>query len=222
MKFPRSALRIIFYPLSIVVSISIIASLVIVSWWLAHLKEQNKPLRVRWYIVAKTKVLKGTKLTGENLTGRLGRLSVDAPFIPTATPAVGKYALSDIDEGTPLNPSNLSESAPAKTPAGGPVVPAEAPAGGAVVPVEVKTYHASSLKPGMRLAFVKANKILPSVKDLGTEKIDHGFLLLSVTTSPQDPAITALTVKVPKNKMDSVAILATGQWRPVILSPLSK
>ena len=131
-------------------------------------------------------------------------------FIAVEKTAIGKYAHTGIARDEPLRSEHLSEFAPV-----------DVPAGGAVVPIEVKAEHAYNLKPGMQLAFVQDKVMFPASNDIPAAAKDTGFLLLSVTPSARDGAITTLTVQVPQNKMEAVAALATGQWRPVVLSSLS-
>jgi hypothetical protein len=210
-RYQRDVLRIIWYVIVMAVSIVLIASPVLISWLFAHKIHNNSQYRLRWYIVAKTHIAKGTRLTEDDLRGRLGLLVADTDdFIAVEKLAIGKYANAAIGQGKPLRLEHLSEFAPM-----------DVPAGGAVVPIEVKTEHAYNLQPGMQLAFVQDKVMFPASQDILAAAKDTGFLLLSVTPSTRDGAITTLTVQVPQHKLKAVAALATGQWRPVVLSALA-
>jgi SAF domain-containing protein len=207
-----TALRITWYVIGMVVGLLLIASPVFVSWYLAPQIYNKSQYRLRWYVVAKTNIAKGTRLTEDNLQGRLGFLAAHTDdFIAVEKMAIGKYANTAIGKDKPLQAEHLSE-----------FIPADVPVGGAVIPIEVKTEHAYNLQPGMQLAFVQDKVMFPASQDILASAKDTGFLLLSVTPSARDGAITTLTVQVPQNKMEAVATLATGQWRPVVLSALSQ
>jgi hypothetical protein len=198
--------RLALYLFAMVLTVGFISALIIWNFLFAWSKDNGNFYRLRSYVVAKTNIVQGVQLTEEYIERRLGRLRVDTRFIPNPTMPVGKYALKDIDKGYILTADLLSESPPA-----------DVTVGGAVVPVEVKSKHAVSLKPRMLLALVKNKTKLPSVELCSGKNEPCGFLLLSMTTSSGNPAITVLMIAVPKDMLSCVAELATGEWNPVIL-----
>lgn len=221
MRFLKGIIRQFWHIFASLLGIAVLLSLVFVSWWYA----KDKAFRLRWHITAKHQLVKGTRLTEKDIDWNLGRLSEELQFIPTKDFVIGKYTKTDLSEREVITPEQISEYAPSTV-----------AQGNLVVPVEMKTEHAISLKPGMYLAFVQEKIMLPAVKTPAPKtplkkttaalkqpkptlpKSVQGFLLLSVTPSLRDAAITTLTVEVPLEQIDSVAALATGEWRPVILN----
>jgi hypothetical protein len=206
MKGSGVNLRIARYLAASLGSILLIVTLVIISWLYARPKEGAAPMRLRWHMVTKNKIEKGMRVRKDDVTWKLGRVPSTNPLIPVSTLVVGKYASCDIDANSACIPEAFSEFALA-----------EPPRGGVVVPIEVRTSDASSLKPGVHLAFVQQDKgVLPRTTLLSNQR-QPGLEVLSMMTSIKDPADTTLLVKVSKGDLDSVALLATGVWRPVIL-----
>jgi hypothetical protein len=212
MKRLRALLRIIFYLFGAAVSLAIAALPIAGSWWVASGRATVTEGSMRWCIEAKTSVVKGIKLTDENVDWTIRRVKAWEHCVSGAKQAVGKYAVVNLMEGDLLKPEHFSEFAPAKV-----------PDGGAAVTVEVKTEHAAGLKPGMRLAFVqekeKTTIMIPEAKKLTGLQNASGFELLSITASQKDASVTAVTIAAEKSDLTYVPTLASGQWRPVILRP---
>lgn len=190
-------------------SLVLVGGLVMVSWRYARPADGQPPSRLRWHMITKNNIARGTQIKADDVTWRLGRVSATDPLIPVSKTVVGKYAKSDIASNSTCLPNLLSDLAPA-----------EPPKGGVVVPVEVKTSDVSSLRPGLQLAFVQEGKQVQPKKTLLSKKTEPGLLLLSMTASTKDPADTTLFVEVGKNDLDCVALLVSGTWRPVILGAI--
>lgn len=203
MKWPR----LILYWFLIIGTFSMTGFLVIISWQFAWSKWEGTPHRLRWYMVTKSNVYKGTKIDNNDLRGSLWWLPQNASFISTAKTAVGKYAVRDIKQGTRLKPRDFSNLAPIGS-----------SLGGAVLPVEVKSEYVFGLKPGMRLAFIQGKIILPSVREPSIRHENTGYLLLSLTLSQREASIATLMVEVPQKHLGSSTALASGQWCPIVLS----
>ena len=176
------------------------------SWNYARPAEGKPPSRLRWHMITKNKIARGTQIKMDDVTWTLGRVSAQDPLIPISKTIVGKYANDDIKSGWTCVPELLSDLAPAN-----------APTGGVVVPIEVKTSDVSSLKPGMRLVFVKDGKEVQPKTTLVSKQNQPGLLLLSMTASTKDAADTTLFVEIVKSELESVPSLVHGTWRPVIL-----
>lgn len=199
-------LRITGYIAAGVLSLSIVTTLIVMSWRKARPPQSTPPLRLQWHMVTKNKIAKGTQIKADDVTWTLARVPKGTPVIPLSKPVVGKYALLDIEPGSTCVPSALSDLAPA-----------EPPRAGVVVPIRVNTSDVSSLKPGMHLAFAQEkNGIQPSTTLLH-KKNGPGLVLLSMTPSAKDAGETTLLVEITRNDLQSVPLLANGTWRPVIL-----
>src|SRR6266478_7223594 len=143
--------RLIAYSAASLGSLMLITSIIVVSWTYAGPAGGNPPSRLRWHMITKNKIARGTQIKADDVTWTLGRVSEKDPLIPVSKTIVGKYAKNDIKPLSTCVPDLLSDLALA-----------DAPLGGVVVPIEVKTSDVSSLTPGMHLAFVQAGKqILP-------------------------------------------------------------
>lgn len=188
----------------------ILVSLPFVSWRRAGRDAAIAEKHFRWCVVTQTPVARGLKINHENVSWAVKRLSENEDFIADKSQAIGKYAWADLAEGEILKPAHFSDFAPTKV-----------PLDGAAVPVEVKTEHAGSIKPGMRLAFVQEKEkpvlMIPDAKNLTGKQKSAGFEVISIAVSSKDASITTLTLAVEKNDLASVRDLANGQWRPVIL-----
>lgn len=179
---------------------------IIASWICAAPDVGGPPLRLRWHMITKNEIAKGTQIKMDDVTWTLGRVPAKDPLIPIYKTVVGKYAKSDIGPNWKCVNALLSDLAPA-----------DPPSGGVVVPIEVKTSDVSSLKPGVRLAFVKEGKEIQPKTTLISNQSQPGLLLLSMTPSTKDAADTTLFVEILKNDLESVPLLLYGTWRPVIL-----
>jgi SAF domain-containing protein len=202
----RFILRITSYAAASLMSVMVIVTLVFTSWLYARPQNPKAPPRLRWHMITKNKIEKGTQIKADDVTWKLGRVTASETLIPISKTVVGKYALRDIAANTTCIPELLSDLALA-----------DPPMGGAVVPIEVKTSDASSLKPGMHLAFVQADKGVQPATTLLNKQNQPGLELLSMMASTRDAGDTTLLVKISKSDLDSVRLLATGVWRPVIL-----
>lgn len=200
------ALRLFFYLSAIVLSVTGVAVVVVANWWAASPDPQRSPGRLYWAAFTRMKIEQGSVVNENQIQWRLVRLPESKDYVLSSQSAVGRYAVKGIDEGTQLKRSDFIASAPD-----------EAPAGGAVITVEVKTEHANGLRAGARLAFVQDKQMLPEVNKQTVNTSDRGFLLVAVGTSVRDPSITILNVKVEADAIDSVKLLGTGQWHPVVL-----
>jgi hypothetical protein len=198
--------RMFLYTLVGALSLALVAALVFFSWRMAAPEASQTPRRLRWHMIAKQKVLRGTKLREDDVTWKVSRIPEDTPYLSASRFAVGRYAAGDIAEGELLRPAELSVYAPS-----------DATDNGMVVPVEAKTEYTQSLKPGMRLAFVQEKVILPAANEATPEKGEPGFPLLSVTHSARDAAVTTLTVRVEKSQLKVAPLLGTGSWRPLVM-----
>jgi hypothetical protein len=206
MKYFFFILRMGFYLFIGVLSLTLVVLLVLASWQKAAPEDGQKPRRLRWHMIAKQKILRGTRIGDDDVTWTVSRIPEDTPYVSAARFAVNRYSESDVEEGALLRPGELSVYAPAA-----------ATVNGAVVPVEAKTEYTLSLKPGMQLAFVQGKVILPAVSDAAAGKAEPGFALLSITHSPRDAALTTLSVQVDEKQLKLAPLLATGEWRPVVL-----
>lgn len=184
----------------------LLATIVITSWMCARPAAGQPSSRLRWHMITKNRIAKGTQIKADDVTWTLGRVSEEAPLIPMSKTVVGKYATDDITPDITCVPDLLSDLAPAKP-----------PSGGVVIPIEVKTSDVSSLKPEMRLAFAQDNKEIQPKTTLLNKQNHQGLLLLSMTASTKDPANTTLFVAIEKSDLESVPLLVSGTWRPIIL-----
>jgi hypothetical protein len=187
-------------------SFLVIVVLTMASWFYARPANGHAASRLRWHMITKNRIAKGTQIKTEDVTWTLGRVSTTDPLIPISKTVVGKYAKSDIEPNSSCVPNLLSDLALA-----------EAPAGGVVIPMEVKTSDVSSLRPGMHLAFVQTDKSVEPKTTLLHGQTHPGLLLLSMTRSSKDAGVTTLLVEVGKDSVASVPLLVNGTWRPVIL-----
>lgn len=213
MKILRMVLANIFYLLTGIICLGIVFSPIAASWWLVSQRQYDREGRMQWCVVVKRPLIKGLKLTEENVDWTIKRVRTGDQFIPDAKSAIGRYAQRDLAEGELLKPEFLSEFAPS-----------EESYADAAIPVEIKSEHAAGLKPGMRLAFVqereKKSVMIPAVKVEG-QTSESGLKLLSITASLKDAALVTIFVSVSKSDLAKVQDLAIGQWRPVILSNLT-
>lgn len=200
--------RLIGYIAATVGSFLVILAVTITSWIYARPVNGSPPSRLRWHMITKNKIAKGTQIKIEDVTWTLGRVSTQDPLIPISKTVVGKYAKSDIEPNSTCVPSLLSDLALA-----------EAPVGGVVIPIEVKSSDVSSLKPGMHLAFVQHDKNVEPKTTLLHGQTQPGLQLLSMTPSSKEAGVTTLLVEVGKDNLASVPLLVSGTWRPVILGP---
>src|SRR5215217_1163057 len=184
----------------------LIAVLIGASWYGARPANGKPPSRLRWHMITKNKIARGTQIKPDDVTWTLGRVSETDPLIPISRIVVGKYAKSDIASSSTCVPDLLSDLAPA-----------DPPSGGVVIPIEVKTSDVSSLKPGMRLVFVKDGREIQPKTTLVSKQNQPGLLLLSMTASTKDAADTTLFVEIVKSDLESVPLLVHGTWRPVTL-----
>jgi hypothetical protein len=216
MRYAWAVLRVSYYLVCGAIGSAVLVGLVAADWWLAMPTARTNPLRLQWYVTVKNNVAKGTVLLAGNLRLGLRKQPTDdglirtRRFCTTVDLAVGKYATEDIAPGAALCDENLAI-----------LGPGESPVGGAIVPVVVKTDYTGNLKPGMRLAFVGSNEILPALKK-APEPAVQGFLLVSIAPSPREPSNSILSVAVPKDGLVGAGrSLATGDWRPILLDPAS-
>lgn len=187
-------------------SLLLVASGIVVSWIYARPDNGGPPSRLRWHMITKNKIAKGTQIKADDVTWTLGRVSTNDTLIPISKTVVGKYAREDIKSNATCIPDLLSDLALA-----------EPPADGVVVPIEVKTSDVSSLRPGMRLAFVQEGKDIQPKTTFLNKQYQPGLLLLSMTASTKDGSDTTLLVEVGKDNLESVSLLLGGTWRPIIL-----
>ena len=202
-----------FYFVTAIICLAIVFSPIVASWWLVYARADVKDGRMQWCVVAKRPLIKGLKLTEQNVDWTIRRVRKGDGFIPDTQSAIGKYATIDLNEGELLKPEYLSEFAPAKT-----------DETSAAIPIEVKSEHAAALKPGMRLAFVqeqeKKSVMVPEAGSAQTTA--SGFELISITTSSKDASAITIIVSVSKTDLAKLQGLAVGQWRPVILTSPGK
>jgi hypothetical protein len=198
--------RLIAYSAASLGSLILITSVIVANWTYAGPVGGNPPSRLRWHMITKNKIAKGTQIKADDVTWTLGRVSKKDPLIPVSRTIVGKYAKNDIEPNSTCVPNLLSDLALA-----------DPPLGGVVVPIEVKTSDVSSLKPGMHLAFVQAGKLIQPKTTLLNKQNQPGLLLLSMTVSKKDTAVTTLLVEIGKSDLESAPLLVNGTWRPVIL-----
>ena len=184
----------------------LVIGLIVTSWIYAAPAGGRAASRLRWHMVTKNKIARGTQIKPDDVTWTLGRVSATDPLIPISKTVVGKYAKNDIDANSTCLPELLSDLALA-----------EPPQGGVTVPIEVQTSDVSGLKPGLHLAFVQEGKEVQPKTTLLNQQSHPGLLLLSMTASTKDPADTTLFVEVGKDDLESVPLLVNGTWRPVIL-----
>jgi hypothetical protein len=203
--------RMIFYAFVGLASLAVLSLLIWKNWEAAAPQGGARPSRLTWHAIAKRKIHKWAKLKEDDVTWTLARIREGDEGVPKRALAVGRYAADDIVEGAPLRAELLSEF---------PL--AEAPDNGAVMPVDVKTEHAASLKPGMRVAFLNDKALLPRQGKPGALARDQGFTILCVTTSAKDESLTTLSVQIPPGEMKSLQTLGSGQWRPIVLGALKK
>lgn len=207
MRLARTLLRGLYYLVCAVAGLAICGGLVIGSWRLAQ------PDRLQWYVTVRSDVAKGTKVLAENLRFNLRWLPINADrpsaphFFTTPEQASGKYALEDIPSGDSLSEGNLATLAPA-----------DPPPGGAIVSIDVKTNYTASLKPGMRLSFAQQKAMVPGSSGASKRAV-RGLLLVSLAPSSRDPGVSTLSVEVPKGMMHVALLLATGEWRPIVVDP---
>jgi len=184
----------------------LIVTLIVTSWVHARPRDPDSPSRLRWHMITRSKITKGTQVKASDVTWRLGRVAARDPLIPISKTVIGKYALRDIDANSSCIPEVFSDLALA-----------DPPQGGAVVPIEVKTSDVSSLRPGMQLAFVQQDKGVQPVTTLLSKQNQPGLRLLSMTASVKEPGATTLLVEINKSDVGAAPLLVTGVWRPVIL-----
>jgi hypothetical protein len=202
--------RMIFYALVGVISLAAFALVILKNWEKASPGWGENSPRLTLHATASRKIRKGARVKDEDVTWAISRLRQGESGLPKRSLARGKYAVTDIAEGSALRPGLLSDFAPV-----------EAPQNGAAIPVEVKTDHAVHLVPGMRIAFLKDNEMLPKGRNPDAGENSRGFLLLSITGSVKDESLTTLTVQVPPAEMVSLSALGSNQWRPVVLGQLN-
>lgn len=198
--------RLVAYGAASLGTLLILAVLIVTSWIYAQPADGKPSSRLRWHMITKNKIARGTQIKMDDVTWTLGRVSEKDPLIPISKTVVGKYAKSDIAPNSTCVPDLLSDLAPA-----------DPPSGGVVIPIEVKTSDVSSLKPGMRLVFVKEGKEIQPKTTLVSKQNQPGLLLLSMTASTKDATDTTLFVEIVKSDLESVPLLVHGTWRPVIL-----
>jgi hypothetical protein len=169
------------------------------------------PPRLRWHVVARTQLPRGTKLGAEHLDGRLGWVpDVPGPtLVPAVSRAEGRYLVTDVEPGTPLALEAIA-SAPALT----------APAGGAVAVVSVDGLVAALLAPGMTLGFVAAIPPEPPKSGpVAAAPVLQPFRALAVVAPPDRGERGRVVVEVAAPQLAAAARLSRGEWVPIVLAP---
>src|SRR5690242_6538469 len=113
-------------------SLRLVLGLIVLSWTYARPDAGQPVSRLRWHMITKNKIARGTQIKADDVTWRLGRVSATDPLIPVSKTVVGKYAQTDIEPNSTCIPNLLSDLALA-----------DPPKNGVVVPVEVKTSDVS-------------------------------------------------------------------------------
>jgi hypothetical protein len=164
-------------------------------------------VRVRWFLVAKTDVPEGTRLSSEHVESRLTWLPADeSQYISSASAVIGKYTLRPFERTERLTPADLA-STPFIRP----------PPGGAIIPVTVRAEHAGVLEAGMRLAFVRPNIVVPELKEIQKQQAPYGFALRAVMPAPDKSMATVLLIELVACQTRYITHLAGADWVPVIL-----
>lgn len=177
------------------------------NWSLASDRAFGSSLRLRWFLIAKTDIPEGTRLSSEYVESRLTRLPTEElEYVSSVSGVVGKYTLRSFKRGERLTPRDLA-SAPFVRP----------PPGGAIIPVTVKSEHAGTLQAGMRLAFAKPNAVVPVLKEIQKQQAPYGFALRAVMPGPEKAKGTVLLVELVPCQTRYISDLAAADWVPVIL-----
>ena len=166
---------------------------------------------LRWCVVTKRPISAGARFAAEDVGLTIERVGPNDTCVADVRRAVGNYAVSNIAAEALLRPTHVSD-----------LVPARVPLKGAAVPVEVKTEHSGSVQPGTRVAFVqekeKRTRMIPAPKGKGAKRKWQGLEVIAMAPSAKDASITTLTVAVEAGDVSLIPALASGQWRPVIVS----
>lgn len=234
--------------LAVIAATVLVIGSVSANWFLAA----QSPGRLRWYVVARGPIRKGTQISELKLRALLERVPEDPQsvretrlstsgrlvartgaitwkpkvrqittasssesigasedFISLKSRIVGRFAREDLLDRQRITPNLISELAPTSV-----------DAASMALSVEAKTEHCASLLPGMRLCFAQNKKLLPSSSELKSGRPWQGLLLLSISPSRKDGALTSLIVRLPRVQSNWLPALASGQWRPIILGEL--
>jgi hypothetical protein len=195
------------WPVSLAAFAAILA-VPVVNWYAA--RDHADAGTLRWCVVAKRPVVRGARIADEDVGLTMRRLSADT-CVADIRRVKGKYASAQLDAGKLVSSGNIVDLAPAAV-----------PANGAAVPIEVKSEHAASVQPGTRLIFVrekdKRTTTIPARSGKGAKRKLRGLEVISVAVSGKDGAVTTLMVAVEASDISLIPALATGQWRPVIIS----
>ena len=163
-----------------------------------------------WCVVTKSPVMRGAQFRDEDVGLSVRRLKKTDTCVADLRRAVGKYAASPLRMDELVTPVHVTDA-----------VPATPPSKGVAVPVEVKTEHAGSVRPGIRLAFIqekdKSIRMIPRPKGTGAKRTWPGLEVISVAASGK-ASTTTVTVAVTQADAPLIPALGSGQWRPVIVS----
>lgn len=183
------------------------------NWHESRSRMEGRNLRLRFYFTPRYTLPKGTLIQNNQLRPNLGLVDDRAQFLFDTKTVVSQYVQRKLSPGEPMQQTEVS-----------PFADSDAPSGGALVSVDVPTDHSYSLRPGMEVGFVKVSsagtgtpEVFPRAKDTCARK-QHPLILREITPSNREAKSTTLTVAVPGCCKELVAILSSGQWRPVILS----
>lgn len=185
-----------------------ISALISANWAVASRRQGGQPLRLRWYVVASVDIAKDARIGADSVSRRFGLLPDDTAYISSVERVVGRYAADAIAANEIISSRELADS-----------VSVPLPVDSVLVPVEVKPEHAASLRPGMQLAFVQGRQVIPPAANPGGgPTLAVGVTLLKVVDTRQGAPAVTLEVAVPTAEELWIGRLATGMWRPVIVS----
>ena len=170
--------------------------------WKSVVISPSDSLRLRLFLVPRSDLLSGDPISEAQLDWRLGWLRENETCITKFGTIAARLAATNIAPGVALRMEQLSLT-----------LPGLGESESISFPVAVDPQHASSLKPGMRLALVNSstNLLLESALTNGPV-----FRVLRVNHDSKDGAASVI-LSVPTNCFGLLTNMANAQWRPAIL-----
>ena len=196
--------------------------LVQLSW--GHAPKDGK--RLRWVVVAKETIPAGEQIQARMIESRFRRLPWDTSKIITQQDVLNQFARHEISASQEISVDAV-----------GPALWSVSVVSDVLVPVDIVAGAAQGLRPGMRVAFMRAveREKSPELQTAGippcaasgrpppvakTEPL--GFPVVSKTESGGDKPKVVILVQIPDTQSGAILALASGEWRPINLASVSR